>query len=120
VGSTTAVDVRDSPSIGTKSLRIASEASSCTIRLPVSPPARPVVTTGTRSSFSARATLIPLPPASARLELARWRWPRWKFGTVSVRSIAAFRVTVTIIVLSPALSPRELDDVVHAALRIPP
>jgi len=40
--------------------------------------------------------LIPLPPASVSPWLARWRWPRWKFGTVSVRSIAAFMVTVTI------------------------
>ena len=65
--------------------------------MPVWPPARPVATTGTPSVFSARATLIPLPPASARPALARWRWPRWKFGTVSVRSIAALSVTVTII-----------------------
>ncbi len=40
--------------------------------------------------------LIPLPPASVSPWLARWRCPRWKFGTVSVRSIAAFMVTVTI------------------------
>ena len=40
---------------------------------------------------------MPLPPASARPELARWRCPRWKFGTVSVRSTAALSVTVTII-----------------------
>ena len=29
---------------------------------------------------------MPLPPASVRPALARCRWPRWKFGTVSVRS----------------------------------
>ena len=40
--------------------------------------------------------LIPLPPASVSPALARCRWPRWKFGTVSVRSSAAFMVTVTI------------------------
>jgi hypothetical protein len=40
--------------------------------------------------------LIPLPPASVSPALARWRCPRWKFGTVSVRSIAALTVTVTI------------------------
>ena len=57
----------------------------------------PVATTGTSSRFSARATLIPLPPASVSTWLARWRWPRWKFGTVSVRSSAALSVTVTII-----------------------
>ena len=64
VGSTTAVDVRDSSPIRTKSLRIASEVSSSMIRVPVRPPASPVATTGTSSRFSARATLIPLPPAS--------------------------------------------------------
>jgi len=96
VGSTTAVDVRDSSPMRTKSLRIASVASSSTIRSPVLPPARPVAITGESSRFSARATLIPLPPAELRLALARCRWPSWKFGTVSVRSTAALRVTVMI------------------------
>jgi hypothetical protein len=80
----------------TKSFRIASAVSSSTTRVPVRPPARPVATTGTPSRFSARAMLIPLPPASVSPALARCRWPRWKFGTVSVRSIAALTVTVTI------------------------
>jgi hypothetical protein len=40
--------------------------------------------------------LIPFPPANISPWLARWRWPRWKFGTVRVRSSAAFKVTVTI------------------------
>src|SRR5207244_10568128 len=42
-----------------------------------------------------------LPPASVSPWLARWRWPRWKFGTVSVRSSPAFNVTVTIMGRSP-------------------
>ena len=92
VGSTTAVEVRDSPPIRAKSLRIASLANSSMIRSPVRPPARPVATTGTPSRLSVRATMIPLPPASERPWLARWRWPPRKFGTVSVRSIAALRV----------------------------
>ena len=96
VGSTTAVDVRDSAAIRTKSLRIASEVSSSMIRVPVRPPASPVATTGTSRIFSARATLIPLPPASVSTSLERWRKPIWKTGTVSVRSSAAFVVTVTI------------------------
>jgi hypothetical protein len=96
VGSTTAVDVRDSAPMRTKSLRIASAVSSSTTRVPVLPPARPVATTGTSSRLSARAMLMPLPPARVRLSLARWRCPRWRFGTVSVRSIAALSVTVTI------------------------
>ena len=62
----------------------------------MTPPTRPVATTGTPSAFSARATLIPFPPASVTPALARWRCPRWKFGTVSVRSTAALSVTVTI------------------------
>src|SRR5690242_7769657 len=81
----------------TKSLRIASDVSSSTILVPVRPPARPVATTGTSRRLSARATLIPLPPASVSPPLARCRWPLRKFGTVSVRSSAAFIVTVTII-----------------------
>jgi len=88
--------VRDSSSIRTKSLRIASPDSSSRMRVPVRPPTSPVATTGTSSSFRARAMLIPFPPASVRAWLARCRWPSWKFGTVSVRSIAALRVTVTI------------------------
>jgi hypothetical protein len=90
------VDVRDSLPMRTKSLRIASVVKSSTMRVPVRPPTSPVATTGTSSALSVRATLIPLPPASVRPALARCRWPRWKFGTVSVRSSAAFSVTVTI------------------------
>ena len=63
----------------------------------------PVATTGTSRCLSARATLIPLPPASVRLWLARCRWPSWKFGTVSVRSSAALSVTVTIIENQPPM-----------------
>ena len=66
VGSTTAVDVRDSSPILTKSLRIPSRVSSQTIRAPVRPPASPVATTGTSIRFSALAMLMPLPPASVR------------------------------------------------------
>src|SRR4051794_29921840 len=81
----------------TKSWRIASFESSSRIRVPVPPPASPVATTGTSRRLSARAMLTPLPPACERLALARWRWSSWRFGTVSVRSSAAFNVTVTII-----------------------
>ena len=51
---------------------------------------------GTFRAVRGGATLIPLPPASVTPALARCRCPRWKLGTVSVRSIAALRVTVTI------------------------
>ena len=63
--------VRDSPSMRTKSLRIDSCVSSSITRVPVRPPVSPVATTGTPSTFSARATLMPLPPASVRAWLAR-------------------------------------------------
>jgi len=76
VGSTTAVEVRDSSSMRTKSFRIDSAVSASTILSPAAPPANPVATTGTPSVFNARATLIPLPPGSERLELARCRCPR--------------------------------------------
>src|SRR5215208_1771658 len=80
----------------TKSLRIDSPVSSSTMRVPVRPPTRPVATTGTSRALSARATLIPLPPAAVNAALARWRWPSRKFGTVSERSSAALSVTVMI------------------------
>ena len=81
VGSRTAIDVRDSPRIRTKSLRIPSFVSSSTSSVPVRPPARPVQTTGAPRRLRARATLIPLPPALGKPTLARCRWPGWKFGT---------------------------------------
>src|SRR5947207_6202226 len=116
VGSTTAVEVRDSSAMRTKSLRIASPVSSSTMRVPVRPPASPVATTGTSSRFSARATLIPLPPARVSPPLARCRWPRWKLGTVSVRSRAALSVTVTIMA-SGSRNPS--PHVVRRSLQIP-
>src|SRR5919197_33796 len=66
------------------------------MRDPVPSPASPLAITGRPSSFRARATLTPLPPATVRDSTARWRWPRRKFGTATVRSIAALRVTVRI------------------------
>jgi hypothetical protein len=76
------------------------------MRAPVGPPATPVAMTGWPSRLSARATLTPLPPAIDVCSTARWRRPSLKFGTASVLSIAALRVTVMIIVLlSPAASP---------------
>ena len=75
------------------------------IRVPVRPPASPVATTGTSRILSARATLMPFPPASVSTSLERWRKPIWNTGTVSVRSSAAFVVTVTITTRSPRRSP---------------
>src|SRR5438874_9034994 len=59
---------------------IASLVNSSTIRVPVTPPASPVATTGTPSAFNVRATLIPLPPASATPALARWRSEERRVG----------------------------------------
>src|SRR5204863_3604970 len=56
----------------------------------------PVAITGRSRSFSARATLTPFPPATVLDSTARWRRPRRRFGTATVRSIAAFKVTVRI------------------------
>ena len=97
VGSITARLVRDSPAIRVNAvehrlLARAARGSAC----PVAPPAIPVAITGRPSRRSARATLTPLPPAIVRASTARWRWPRRKFGTATVRSIAALRVTVRI------------------------
>jgi hypothetical protein len=71
VGSITAVEVRDSPRMRTKSFRRPSLVSRSTIWTPVRPPARPVQTTGMPSRLSALATLMPLPPALERLVEAR-------------------------------------------------
>src|SRR4051794_28539052 len=83
-----------------KSVSTDSSCSCSSTRRPVGPPTSPVAITGLPSRLSARATLIPLPPATVRLSTARWRWPRRKLGTATVRSIAALRVTVRITGLS--------------------
>ena len=89
---------------------------------PVRPPASPVATTGTSSRLSARATLMPLPPASASTLLARCRWPSLKIGTVSERSSAALRVTVTITRVTPSETwtlRDEPDEMVDGAAGVP-
>src|SRR5512134_2384834 len=102
------MDVRDSPPILTKSLRIPSRVSSSTRSVPVRPPARPVQTTGAPRRLRALATLMPFPPALGKPTLARCRCPGWKLGTTSVRSIAALSVTVTIIRLGAERTPRAI------------
>ena len=88
--------MRDSSAIRTKSFRIPSRIRSSTISVPLRPPASPHATTGSPSRFSARATLMPLPPARDSPRWHRCRWPSWKFATLRVLSIAALGVTVTI------------------------
>src|SRR4051794_11315777 len=100
--------IRVSAAIRMKSVRTDSSCSCSSTRRPVGPPTKPVAITGRPSRLRARATLMPLPPATVRLSTERWRWPRRKLGTATVRSIAAFRVTVRITWRSPDFSPRFL------------
>src|SRR5438132_9887259 len=86
-----------------------SECRPSTMWMPARPPARPVAITGSSSRLSARATLIPLPPDITRPCCARWRWPSWRFATVSVLSTAALTVTVRIIEV-PGSRRSEKDD----------
>src|SRR5436309_7086438 len=96
VGSSTAVLVRDSSRMRTKSERIDSSVSSSTTRVPVGPPVKPVATTGRPRRLTARATLTPLPPGIVVCATLRCRRPSRKFGTSRVLSIAALSVTVMI------------------------
>ena len=96
VGSITAVFVRDSSPIRTKSLSTESCVSWSTIRVPVAPPASPVAITGAPSVLSTRATLTPLPPGIVVCSTVRWRRPSRKLGTDNVLSMAVLSVTVTI------------------------
>src|SRR4051812_14841657 len=89
-----------------KSTSTDSSCSCSRTRAPVGPPTKPPAITGRPSRLRARATLIPFPPATVRLSTARWRLPRRKLGTATVRSIAAFRVTVRITWRSPDFAPR--------------
>src|SRR3954463_10512030 len=108
VGSITARLMRVSAAIRMKSVSTDSSCSCSSTRVPVGPPTMPEAITGRPSRLSARATLIPLPPATVRLSTDRWRRPRRKFGTATVRSIAAFNVTVRITGRSPEFAPRFL------------
>ena len=105
VGSITAVFVRDSSRIRTKSLSTDSCVSWSTIRVPVAPPVSPVAITGAPSVFSTRATLTPLPPGIVVCSTVRWRRPSRKFGTDRVLSMAVLRVTVMIMRPGPPRVP---------------
>src|ERR671920_117723 len=96
VGSTIAVDVRVGLRISTKSKGMAASLKPSRMVSPLRPPTSPVASTGTSRALRARATFMPLPPASATLSVARCLWPSVRLGTTSVRSTAALRVTVRI------------------------
>src|SRR5215208_3911078 len=87
-----AVEVREYPSISTRSKGIAAADRPSRIASPLRPPAKPVARTGTPKVLRLRATFMPLPPASVMLSGARWRCPRVRLGTTSVRATAAFKV----------------------------
>jgi hypothetical protein len=105
VGSITAVLVRDSSRMRTKSLNTESCVSWSTMRVPVGPPVRPVAITGAPSVLSTRATLTPLPPGIVVCSTVRWRRPSRKFGTDRVLSMAVLRVTVMIMRSGPPRVP---------------
>src|ERR687893_760270 len=91
---------------------------------PLRPPTSPLASTGTSRALRARATFIPLPPASATLSVARCLWPSVRLGTTRVRSTAALRVTVRItcnhLPFSPAPRLQVLPLYTTTSRRIPP
>src|SRR5918997_3077603 len=111
VGSTIAVDVRLGLRISTKSKGMAASLKPSRMVSPLRPPTSPVASTGTSRALRARATFMPLPPASATLSVARCLWPSVRLGTTRVRSTAALRVTVRITCKHLPLSPEPLPKV---------
>ncbi len=97
-GRSTAVFVRDSSPMRTKSLRteLAGELVDDARAGRARPRGRWRSPAG-RASSATRATLTPLPPASCVCSTVRWRRPSRKLGTDRVLSMAVLRVTVTII-----------------------
>ena len=69
----TAVDVRDSSPIRTRSLSTASSLSSSRMRRAVAAADEAGRDDGDAEPLEPRATMIPLPPASVSFSLARWR-----------------------------------------------
>src|SRR3712207_5772419 len=96
MGSTMAVEVREWPSISTRSKGMAASERPSLMASPLRPPATPAARTGTSGARSRRATFLPFPPASVTLSGALCRCPSVRLGTTSVRATAVFRVTVNI------------------------
>src|SRR5215203_3129877 len=99
IGSTMAVEVRECPSISTRSNGMAASERPLRMASPLRPPANPAARTGTSRVRKDRATFTPFPPASVMLSGARWRWPSVRLGTTSVLATAALRVMVSIMPL---------------------
>ena len=96
VGSATAVDVRDSSSMRTKSERIASSASSSRMRAPVAATGEAGRDDGHAERLQRACDRDPLAAGERELLAGAVAVASLKLGTVSVRSSAAFMVTVTI------------------------
>src|SRR5215212_5628447 len=99
MGSMMAVEVREYPSISTRSNGMAASERPSRMASPLRPPANPVASTGTSRVLRDLATLIPFPPARVMLSGALCLWPSVRLGTTSVLATAALRVTVSIMPL---------------------
>src|SRR5215210_1234205 len=99
IGSTMAVEVRECPSISTRSNGMAASERPSRMASPLRPPANPAASTGTSRVRRDLATLTPFPPASVMLSGALCLWPSVRLGTTSVLATAALRVTVSIMPL---------------------
>src|SRR5215216_4108829 len=103
IGSTMAVEVREYPSISTRSNGMAASERPSRMASPLRPPANPAASTGTSRVLRDLATLTPFPPASVMLSGALCLWPSVRLGTTSVLATAALRVTVSIMPLPTCL-----------------
>src|SRR5919112_1938609 len=99
IGSMMAVEVRECPSISTRSNGIAASERPSLMASPLRPPANPAASTGTSRVLRDLATLTPFPPANVMLSGALCLWPSVRLGTTSVLATAALRVTVSIMPL---------------------
>src|SRR5688572_14814714 len=99
MGSMMAVEVREYPSISTRSNGMAASERPSRMASPLRPPANPAASTGTSRVLRDLATLTPFPPANVMLSGALCLWPSVRLGTTSVLATAALRVTVRIMPL---------------------
>ena len=83
-----------------KSWRIDSSGSASRKREPVGARRRARWRSRAAEQLQGAGDIDALAAREGRDSTARWRWPRRKFGTATVRSIAAFRVTVRIMGLA--------------------
>src|SRR5919112_2705581 len=116
MGSIMAVEVREYPSISTRSNGMAASERPSRMASPLRPPANPAARTGTSRVRKDLATLTPFPPASVMLSGALCLWPSVRLGTTSVLATAALRVTVSIMTLPTLSSTRKSPHGIPQAL----